>query len=146
MPRLYAIRSFYDNRLGLITLDDDVLGIVQQVRELYDGKVVIELDESTGVYHFVELCEDATERLIFSTTELDPRALERLQKADGQWRYHEDPYDAAEREQDEAKAAIDRRHGERIMETGEMLAHALQRDGRAPRLPKAVAIPRDVDA
>src|SRR5215469_925651 len=65
MPRLHAIRSFYDQRLGLVTLEDDVLSVVRQVRELYGGRVFVLLDEITGAYHLVENSAEGTERLIF---------------------------------------------------------------------------------
>jgi hypothetical protein len=146
MTRIPALRSFYDNRLGLVTLSDDVLGVVEQVRELYDGKVWVELDEGTGAYHFVEKCEDGTERLIFTTDALDGRALTRLREADSTYRFHEDPYAKAEREQDELQAAIDKKHSEALLEIGEEFAFEMRRAGKAPHFPVPVAIPRDVNA
>lgn len=143
---LPALRSFYDNRMGLVTLEDDVLSVVSQVRELTDGRVRVELDPVTGWYHLVEYCEDTTQRLVFSVEELDARVVERLQRADSQNRYHEDPYDAAEREQDEAQRRIDEAYREKIREHGEELIHAVQKAGQAPRLPLKVYIPRGVDA
>lgn len=145
MPRLHAIRSFYDNRLGLVTLDDDVLGIVSQVREMYDGRIWIELDEGTGAYHFIAK-EENGESLIFTTDELDARALERLQRSDSHQRGFVDTYAEAEREQDAAQKAIDDRHSEEFMEIGEELAYTMRRAGKAPRFPVPVSIPRDVNA
>jgi hypothetical protein len=142
---LHAVKAWYDQRLGMVTLEDDVLSIVRQVRELYGSRVTIELDPDRGCYHFVEHCEDHTDRLIFTTTELDGRALDRLLMSDSHARTYQDPYDAAERAQDELNALKDRRDSERVMEAGEELAHALSKDGRAPRFPLPVAIPKGLD-
>jgi len=142
---LHAIRTWYDHREGMVTLEDDVLSIVRQVRELYGTKITIELDTNWGCYHFVEHCDDHTDRLIFTTPELDGRALDRLLRSDSHGRMYQDPYDAAERAQDESNAAVDRANSERIMQVGEQLAHALRQDGRAPRLPLPVPIPRGIE-
>jgi len=141
---LHAVKAWYDDRIGMVTLEDDVLSIVRQVREKYGKRVTIELDENRGVYHFVEHCADTTDRLIFSTSELDHRSLERLLQSDSQTRVYQDPYDAAERAQDELNAEKDRVFGEHVKEVGEELAHALRKDGKAPYFPTPVAIPKDV--
>lgn len=135
---LHAVKSFYSNRLGLVTLEDDVLSIVRQVNELYDGRVSVQLDPDTGAYHFVA-SEDDTDYLIFSTTELDPRCIERLMLADTHGRFHEDPYDAVEREQDALHAARDEAHREELHEAGERLLHAMKKEGLEDRLPLTVA-------
>jgi len=142
---LYAIKSWYDNRLGMVTLEDDVLSIVRQVRELYGRRVTIELDQFSNVYHFVEHGEDHTDRLIFTVDELDGRALERLQRSDSHGRTYQDPYDAAEREQDANFALIDEQNRQTLHEEGERLAHALRKDGMLPDFPLPVAIPRGID-
>lgn len=145
---LRAIRSFYSAAHGgLLTLDDDVLSIVSQVRQEFGDKVQIQLDPETGWYHFVGIEDDGnTERLIFSVEQLDPRALERLRRADSHARGFEDSYDAAEREQDEAQARIDRAYADKIAEAGEELLFHVQKAGQAPFLAKQVYIPRGVNA
>jgi len=142
---LHAVKAWYDHRVGMVTLEDDVLSIVRQVRERYGTKVSVELDENQGVYHFVEHGEDHTDRLIFSTSELDHRALERLLRSDSHSRTYQDPYDAAERSQDELNAQKDRVFGEKVQEVGEELAHALRKEGMAPYFPTPVAIPKGID-
>ena len=132
---LRALKSWYTARDGWVTLEDDVLSIVSQVRQLYGDRITIEVDPHNGNYVFVEHCEDYTDRLIFITQELDGRCIERLMRADIQARGVEDPYDAAERAQDEAQQAIDNKYRGYISEAGEHLIHALKRDGMAPRLP-----------
>lgn len=143
--RLRAIKTFYSGRDGLVTLEDDVLSIVSQVKQDYGDKVTIELDPVTGQYLFIEHCEDRTDRLIFVVNELDGRALDRLRCADAQYRGHEDPYAAAEREQDETQRRIDQAATERVLEAGEELIFALKKEGMAPRMPTQVFIPRGVN-
>jgi hypothetical protein len=142
--RLYAIKRFYAGG-RLVTLEDDVLSVVRQVRELYEDRVTIEMDPDTGWFHFTGH-ENGTDYLIFSTDCLDARALDRLLSSDSHWRGHRDPYDAAEREQDELDAAKEAAGREQINIVGEKLAHALREEGKAPRLPLPVSIPRSLDA
>lgn len=144
MTQLRSIRTFYDDRHRLVTLDNDVLGIVSQVRDLFDSKITVHLDDVSGDYYFVEHCEDGTDRLIFSTPELDGRVIERLLQGDSRSRGYRDPYEIQEREQDAAQAAIDEEFKEQLREHGEELAFALKKEGLAPRLPLKVAIPRGV--
>lgn len=140
MTQLYAIKSWYDNRLGMVTLEDDVLSIVRQVKEMYGERITVEMDPRQGCYHFVEHCEDQTHRLIFSTTELDARCMDRLLRADSQSRGYEDPYDAAEREQDELQRNADIAAREKLLAHGEELTHALKKDGLVPHLPLKVSM------
>jgi len=143
--KLHAVRHFYTAAEGLITLEDDVLSIVRQVREIYSDNVTVEVDPDTGYFHFVGH-ENGTDYLIFSTPELDGRAFTRLLSSDSHWRDHTDPYDAAEREQDELDREKEYQQRQKISEMGEELVHALQKDGQAPFLPKQVYIPRGINA
>jgi hypothetical protein len=140
MPRLHAIKSFYDRRAGLVTLDDDVLSIVRQVRELYGGRVFVLLDDNTGAFHFVESSDDGSEKLIFTTDVLDARCLSRLQQADSQWWGHEDPYLALEQEQDADDAAHQTNMQENFREPLERFVHQLKHDGIEESLPLTVAV------
>jgi len=140
MPRLHAIRSFYDQRLGLVTLEDDVLSVVRQVRELYGGRVFVLLDEITGAYHLVENSAEGMERLIFTTDTLDARTLVRLQEADSQWRGHEDPYLKMEQDQDADDKANQDLMQERFREPLERFVHLLKHDGIEESLPLQVAV------
>lgn len=144
--RLHAIKSFYDNRLGLVTLEDDVLGIVAQVKDHYEDRVQIQLDPVSGWYHFVEIDGPET-KLIFTVESLEAEdVMDRLMRSDSHSRVYEDPYLAAEREQDRLKAENDERAMEKVRDSGERLAHALKQDGAMPRLPLTVALPRGIDA
>lgn len=143
---LQALKLFYDNRHGIVELEDDVLSIVRQVREIYGDRIRICLEPTTGQYVFSENCDDGTERLIFSTSELDARAITRLLEADSQSRGYQDAYDKMEREQDEHRAAVDEAYREKIRAGGEEIAHALKKDGAMPRFPLSVSVPKGLDA
>jgi hypothetical protein len=136
---LRAIKSYYDNRTGLVTLDDDVLSIVSQVREQYGSRVKISWDPLSEHFVFSEMCDDQVERLIFTTLVLDGRALDRLMRSDSQRRGYEDPYDADERLQDKLRDALDDETREKTKEPLERLVHELKRGGMEPRLPLTVA-------
>jgi hypothetical protein len=144
--RLGAIKTFYNNRMGLITLEDDVLSVVSQVREISEGRITVELDPERNIYHMIEHCEDGTDRLVFSVSELDGRAVERLRRADSYWRGHRDPYADAEREQDEIFAQQEAASREKLNEHGEEIAFHLREAGIYPRMPLPVSIPKDIHA
>lgn len=143
---LHALKVFYDDRLGLVELEDDVLSIVRQVREAYGSRVKVSLEPTTGHYVFSEDCEDGTERLIFTCEDLDGRALERLRAADGHARGYEDAYDRAEREQDELQAAADEERLTKVRDAGERLAWALG-DGKAgPGYHQSISVTKEISA
>jgi hypothetical protein len=129
-------------------LDDDVLSIVRQTRQLFGDRVGIEMNLANGDYVFVEHSDDGVDRLIFTARELDSRCIERLMQADSHSRAYQDPYDAAERAQDDAQRAIDEVYRGYIGEAGAHLTHAMKREGMSPRLPltKSMYIPgKEVD-
>jgi len=142
---LHAVKHWYDARAGMVVLEDDVLSIIRRVRELYGQQVSVELDPDLGCFHFVGHAHDGTDYLIFTAPELDARCLERLQQADSHSRVYQDPYDAAERAQDDARAEYDAQFGEKVKEVGEELAFALRREGKAPYFPLPVSIPRGLE-
>lgn len=141
---LHAVKAYYSQHHGLVELEDDVLSIVRQVREVYGNRVKIAWEPTTEHYVFSEHCDDGTERLIFTTPELDGRALERLLRSDSHGRGYEDVYDRQEREQDEAFAARQEADRERLRESGERLAHAMKKDDIG-RYPLSIAIPRSAN-
>jgi hypothetical protein len=140
---LRALKTWYSNRDGWVTLEDDVLSIVRQTRDLFGKRITVECNPHNGDYVFVEHCDDGTDRLIFTTRELDGRCIERLLRADSQGRTYQDPYDAAERAQDDQQRAIDEYYRGYIGEAGAHLAHAMKREGMAPSLPltKSMYVP-----
>jgi hypothetical protein len=143
---LFATKMFYDNRYGLVELEDDVLSVVSQVRELYGNKVKICLEPTTGHYVFSENSADGTERLIFTSETLDARCLTRLIAADSTARGYTDAYDAMEREQDEFRAREDDAMKEQIRDHAERLTHALKKDGAVPHHPLQVNVPKEINA
>jgi hypothetical protein len=136
---LHAVKCFYTQREGLVELEDDVLSIVRQVRDLYGNRVKVNWEPTTGHYVFVESSEDGTDRLIFTTPELDGRALDRLIASDSRARGYEDAYDKAERDQDQVQAAIDKDHMQQVTDVGEQLHWVFHSGGR-------IFVPRSVDA
>jgi hypothetical protein len=143
---LRAIKSYYDGHLGLVTLEDDVLSIVRQIRERYGTRIKVSWEPTTGYYVLSEMCSDRNERLIFTTDTLDGRTLTRLMEADSQSPGYVDAYDAAEAEQDRLQEEIDEKQRERLRDPAEALVHALKKDGIEPHLPLTVPIPRGIDA
>jgi hypothetical protein len=136
---MLPLKAWYNHDRGVIELEDDVLSIVRQVRELYGRRITIELLENAPEpYAFVEHCEDGTDRLIFTCVELDARALERLQKSDSHSRMYVDPYELQEAEHDRIQAEKDEAAKEKIREHAEEMAYSLKRDGRGSRLPLSV--------
>jgi hypothetical protein len=123
----------------MVELDDDVLSIVRQVRDLYGDRIKITWEPTTGHYVFIENAEDGTEKLIFTTPELDGRALDRLIASDSRTRGYKDAYDEAERDQDRTQAAWDREKMEQVADAGEMLHWVLNSESR-------IFVPRSTDA
>jgi hypothetical protein len=138
---MLPLKAWYNHRVGTIELEDDVLSIVRQVRELYGNRIFIELiEESSEPYAFVERCDDGTDRLIFTCVELDGRALERLQLSDSHSRMYVDPYEANEKGHDRLQDEKDEAVVERMRVHQEEMAYALKREGRAERLPLTVGL------
>ena len=127
---LRAVKCFYTQRDGLVELEDDVLSIVRQVKDLYGDRIKITWEPTTEHYVFIENGEDGTEKLIFTTPELDGRALDRLIASDSRARGYEDAYDKMERDQDQAQAAIDRADLDKVADAGEMLHWVFNRESR----------------
>src|SRR6266516_2698587 len=142
---LHAVKTFYTARDGLVSLEDDVLSVVRQVRELYGDRIKVCMEQTTGEYVFSENCADGTERLIFTTTELDGRALLRLQQADSQSRGYEDAYDRQEHEQDEEFERRQKESLEKLAPAAEELAWSLGDGKFGPGYRQSISVPRDLD-
>ena len=141
-----VLKVFYDQREGLVELEDDVLSIVRQTREHFGDRVKICLEPTTGEYVFSENCADGTERLIFTTPELDGRALERLIASDSHMRGYEDAYDHLEAEQDRAQRELDEERLEKIAEAGERLAWALGDGKHGPGYKQSIRVTKEIRA
>lgn len=138
---MLPMKAWYDRSHGVVELEDDVLSIVRQVRELYEGRITIELlVDNREPYAFVEHCEDGSDRLVFTCVELDGRALERLLRSDSHGRAYTDPYDEAEQSHDRLQDEKDEASKEKLGPVGEEIAYALKREGRAESLPLTVGL------
>lgn len=138
---MLPMKAWYDREHGVIELEDDVLSIVRHVREIYGENVTIELiPNGAEPYAFVEHSEDGTDRLIFTCTTLDGRALERLLRSDSHIRSYVDPYDEAEQAHDRLQDEKDAVSKEKLGEVAEEIAYALKREGRAESLPLTVGL------
>lgn len=151
MPELKGL-PFYLDRGQMVEVSEDVLGIVQQVREI-SPRIRIYYNEQTDGFDLTEVSVDGSrESLIFSVGELDARVISRLRLAD-QWRGREDPahtlpegedflskIDADdEAEKQEAKE----KDKERVYEVGERLAWAMGEDLRGVHA--QILVPRSVN-
>jgi hypothetical protein len=138
---MLPMKAWYNHEHGVIELEDDVLSIVRQVRELYERRITIELlPDSREPYAFVEHCEDGADRLVFTCVELDGRALERLLRSDSHGRAYIDPYDESEQAHDRLQEEKDYASQEKLGEVAEEMAYALKREGRAESLPLTVGL------
>jgi len=129
---LHAIKTWYDQRMGVVVVQDDVLGIVHQIREI-DPRIHVFYNEQSSQFDLVEHCLDGVQRLIFSVPELDARVISRLREGDS-WlgetpQYvvpDEDDFLAkVEADQEKIQADQDEESMEKIRDAGERLAWAL---------------------
>jgi hypothetical protein len=129
---LHAVKTWYDQRYGVVAVEDDVLNVVRDIREI-DPRIHVFHNEQTGKFDLVEHCLDGVERLIFSVEELDPRVVSRLRESDS-WRDgnpdhvvadEDDFLTKAEKEQEQLQAEIQESSLEKIRDAGERLAWAL---------------------
>lgn len=129
-----AIKTWHDLRHGVVELEDDVLGIVQQIQQL-DPRLHVFYNDQTEKFDLVESCLDGTDRLVFSVEELDARVLHRLMGAD-HWggnptperfiRPDDEDFVAQMDADNEAhEAALDEESRDKLRDAGERLAWAL---------------------
>lgn len=78
---IHSIRSWFDQRNGVVAVEDDVQNIVRGIKEISD-RLHVFYNPQTGGFDIVESCLDGTDRLVFSVAELDNRVLDRLRLAD----------------------------------------------------------------
>src|SRR5262245_3432571 len=148
-----AIKTWYDQRHGVIELSGDVLGIVERVKEI-DPRLHIFYNEQTEGFDLIEHCLDGVQRLVFSTDALDQRLIDRLLQSD-HWgsdtpdhrdEFRPDDQDFAseiDKSNEEYWQAKEEKSRHRLQDAGERLAWALEQDGRGlgasisvPKLPK----------
>lgn len=143
---------FYMDRGQMVQLEGDVLGIIQQVRDI-SPRVKIYWNDQTENFDFTEVSPNGeSERLIFSVDQLDQRAVSRLRMAD-QWRGREDPehvlpddedfLSVIDRDDAADEAAKKEKTRDKLYDAGERLAHALGEDRRGTQA--QILVPRSVN-
>jgi hypothetical protein len=130
---LPAIRTWVDfQHGGVISLEDDVLGVVRRVKAI-DSRLHVFYNEQSGEFDIVEHCLDGVQRLVFSVGELDGRVVDRLLLAD-HWKNaspnhvigdDEDILARVDKENDELEAAWTEERMDKIRDAGERIAWAL---------------------
>lgn len=78
---LHAVRTWFDQKHGVVVLEDDVQNVVRDIRAISD-RLQVYYNEQTNGYDVVERCLDGTDRLVLSTDVLDQRVVQRIRGAD----------------------------------------------------------------
>jgi len=151
---IHALKTWVDKRRGVIELDGDVLGIVEQVRALGDGRLKVYYNDQRDHFDIVELCLDRSERLVFSTPSLDQRVVERLHQAD-QWGGDtpdrgmarpegNDFLDEVDAANDALEALKDEQARDKLHSAGERLAWSLDLVSNRPSVGGSISVSKDV--
>lgn len=148
--QLREMKSWVENG-RMVTIQDDVQGVVRQVREISGDRVKIFWNQQANEYDLVEMME-GRQSLVFSVKELDARVLTRLREAD-HWHGRNDPEHVRSDEDDfisqiegleeQDKADLAEMNREAIHDVGERLAWALEADGRGTKA--SISIPRSLN-
>jgi hypothetical protein len=152
---LYGVKTWFDTRHGVVALEDDVLGIVQRLKELGEGRISVYYNEQSDGYDIVERCLDGTDRLVFSVDKLDQRCVDRLLTADHWGSENPDHRDDFLPESEDFASQMDRDNEEllqgheeksrdKLRAAGERLGWALEEDGRG--LGASILVEKDVSA
>lgn len=149
---VHAIRSWFDQRSGVVVVEDDVQNIVRGMREISD-RLHVFYNPQTGGFDIVESCLDGTDRLCFSVAELDNRVLDRLRAAD-HWHGLDTPEHVLGDDEDFV-ALIDAHNNaieeasreefrDKIGDVGERLARALDNVSNRPSVGGTIRVPRGI--
>jgi len=134
-----AIKTWHDTHHGMVSITDDVLSIVQRIREI-DSRLKVYYNEQRDEYNIVETSLDGVDRLVFTVETLDARVISRLLECD-QWNPdNPDVLDKIDKHNEGVQADIDQANREKIDEVGERLAWALEEDGKGTHA--SILIPR----
>jgi hypothetical protein len=107
-----------------ITIEQDVLDIVKQIKEI-DPRLSVHWNEFGGYFVIIEHCLDGAERLVTTVLELDNRILDHLRKIGStDW----DVGKELEKAEDAAYAAKEYAFSEEMGDKAEHLAHAIKKD------------------
>lgn len=151
---VHAVKTWFDQKHGVVELDGDVLNIVEQVKVIGDGRLHIFYNPQTDGFDVVESCLDGTDRLVFSADALDQRILDRLHKAD-HWGSENperpkltdenDFLSDIERHNQELEDEKDEAGRDKLGDAGERLAWALDLVNDRPSVGGSISVPKDLD-
>lgn len=133
-PRASQGQLQLTNRLEMVRVDQDVLGVVEHLKRIDTGLVLM-YDKAQEIYVLFwegyrekdgqqQWCED----LVGAYRELDQRLINLIEKIDRQGRSRYDLEKELDRIDDEARRARDRAFSDKIGEHAERLRHALRSD------------------
>jgi len=150
---VHGIKSWYDQRDGVVVVEDDVQSVVRGMREISD-RLHVFYNPQTGGFDIVESCLDGTDRLCFSVAELDNRVLDRLRNAD-HWYGSDEPTRILPDDQDfVARIDMDNEEIERLSamamreklgDVSERLVRALDNVSDRPSVGGTIRVPRSIN-
>ncbi len=149
---VHAVRTWVDNRHGVVAVEDDVQNVVRDIKAISE-RLHVYFNPQTGGFDIVETCLDRTDRLVFSVQELDQRVVHRLRSAD-HWHGNEVPTHVLGDDEDvlaridadnEAlERARDELAREKIRDAGERLAWALDNTRDQHSVGGQIRVPKDI--
>jgi hypothetical protein len=150
---VYGVRSWFDQREGVVVVEDDVQNIVRGIKEISD-RLHVFYNPQHGGFDVVESCLDGTDRFVMSASELDNRVLDRLRNAD-HWHGQDTPEHVLGDDEDfvaqidEHNEAIERaiRDGyrDKLGDVGERLIRTLDNVSDRPSVGGTISVPRSLD-
>jgi hypothetical protein len=150
---LHGVNTWFDSHHGVVEMDGDVLGVVQRIKEIGQGRLHVFYNEQSDEFDLVESCLDGTDRLVFSVESLDQRVIDRLQRADHWGADTPEHRDEFRPDHSDFVAEIDESNEvywrdkeeasrEKLLDAGEQLAYALEEDGKG--IGASISVNRDV--
>lgn len=134
-----AIKTWVDSHHGMVSITDDVLSIVQRMREI-DPRLKVYYNEQRGEYNIVESCLDSVERLVFTVPTLDARVISRLLEADQYNPNNPDVLDKIDAHNKGIEAKLGEANLDRLRDAGERLAREFGEDGKGVQ----ISVPRGI--
>lgn len=120
--------SYYDaNRDRLVTIEDDVLGIKQEIESRWPEVVNVFFDTVDEVWVLTQV-NGPEESLLFTTKVLDGRVIERIKRAENSVN-SEDPLKVIDAHNADVERDQERKFDDQLAEFAERFNHALRKDG-----------------
>lgn len=133
-PRATLGQLQLTNRLEMVRVDDDVLGVAKALKRIDAGLTLLhDLKQKVFVLYWIGVREvdgrvEVVEDLVGAYTELDQRIVSLIERLDAQGRGRYDLVRELDRLDTERKREQDAAFSERIGDSAERLAHALRQD------------------